>query len=169
MLTGHGVSTRQAATLTGLVARPRLGGATPPRRSHPHLHRAAVEPANKLTDLERRRSWRCSPVTGSSISRRCRSTPNCSTRASTCVRCPRCTEYWQRTRWSRTPPAGAAPAKVCPELVRPRRGRCIRGHHQARGPVKGTYFDAYVMIDIYSRYIVGVHVHATNPVFWQRN
>jgi len=27
------------------------------------------------------------------------------------------------------------------------------------GPVKGQYFDAYVMIDIYSRYIVGVHVH----------
>ncbi len=26
--------------------------------------------------------------------------------------------------------------------------------------MKGTYFDAYVMIDIYSRYIVGVHVHA---------
>ena len=28
------------------------------------------------------------------------------------------------------------------------------------GPAKGTYFDAYVMIDIYSRYIVGVRVHA---------
>jgi len=28
------------------------------------------------------------------------------------------------------------------------------------GPVKGAYFDAYVMIDIYSRYIVGVRVHA---------
>ncbi|QZS52568.1 transposase family protein (plasmid) [Rhodococcus opacus] len=26
------------------------------------------------------------------------------------------------------------------------------------GPVKGTYFDAYVMIDIFSRYIVGAHV-----------
>ena len=26
--------------------------------------------------------------------------------------------------------------------------------------MKGTYFDAYVMIDIYSRYLVGVHVHA---------
>jgi putative transposase len=26
--------------------------------------------------------------------------------------------------------------------------------------VKGTYFDAYVMIDIYSRYLVGVDVHA---------
>lgn len=28
------------------------------------------------------------------------------------------------------------------------------------GPAKGTYFDAYVMIDIYSRYIVGYQVHA---------
>ena len=27
------------------------------------------------------------------------------------------------------------------------------------GPVKGVYYDAYVMIDIYSRYIVGVRVH----------
>jgi transposase InsO family protein len=29
------------------------------------------------------------------------------------------------------------------------------------GPVKGTWYDAYVMIDIYSRCIVGAHVHAT--------
>jgi len=28
------------------------------------------------------------------------------------------------------------------------------------GPAKGCYYDAYVMIDIYSRYIVGAHVHA---------
>src|SRR5699024_7886481 len=28
------------------------------------------------------------------------------------------------------------------------------------GPSKGVYYDAYVMIDIYSRYIIGVHVHA---------
>lgn len=27
------------------------------------------------------------------------------------------------------------------------------------GPARGVYYDAYVMIDIYSRYIVGVHVH----------
>ena len=53
------------------------------------------------------------------------------------------------------------PAKVCPELV-------ATGPRQVYswditklpGPVKGTYYDAYVMIDIYSRYIVGVHVHA---------
>ena len=28
------------------------------------------------------------------------------------------------------------------------------------GPAKGIYYDAYVMIDIYCRYIVGVHVDA---------
>lgn len=52
------------------------------------------------------------------------------------------------------------PSKACPELV-------ASGPRQVyswditklAGPVKGTYYDAYVMIDIYSRYIVGVHVH----------
>ena len=29
------------------------------------------------------------------------------------------------------------------------------------GPARGQYFDCYVMIDIYSRYIVGAHVHNT--------
>lgn len=29
-----------------------------------------------------------------------------------------------------------------------------------KGPTKGVYYDAYVMIDIYSRYIVGVRVHS---------
>jgi hypothetical protein len=34
------------------------------------------------------------------------------------------------------------------------------------GPVKGTYFDGHVMIDIYSRYIVGavVHAHESGPL-----
>lgn len=53
------------------------------------------------------------------------------------------------------------PARTVPELV-------ATGSRQVytwditklAGPVKGTYYDAYVMIDIYSRYIVGVHVHA---------
>ena len=30
-----------------------------------------------------------------------------------------------------------------------------------KGPVRGKYFDCYVMIDIYSRMIVGAHVHHT--------
>lgn len=52
-------------------------------------------------------------------------------------------------------------AEVCPELV-------ATGPRQVyswditklAGPVKGTYFDADVMIDHYSRYIVGFQVHA---------
>src|SRR6476619_1550263 len=56
MLTGHGVSTRQAATLTGLVC----STATRRRNAATALTPAvctepAVEPANKLTDAERRR------------------------------------------------------------------------------------------------------------------
>lgn len=53
------------------------------------------------------------------------------------------------------------PARTRPELV-------ATGPRQVyswditklKGPVKGVYFDAYVMIDVYSRYIVGVRVHA---------
>jgi putative transposase len=53
------------------------------------------------------------------------------------------------------------PAKVCPELVATAPRQVYSWDiTKLAGPVKGTYFDAYVMIDIYSRYIVGVQVHA---------
>jgi transposase InsO family protein len=53
------------------------------------------------------------------------------------------------------------PARTRPELV-------ATGPRQVyawditklAGPVKGCYYDAYIMIDIYSRYIVGARVHA---------
>lgn len=35
----------------------------------------------------------------------------------------------------------------------------LLGHHEAAWPFKGAYQDAYVMIDIRPRYLVGVHVH----------
>lgn len=51
-------------------------------------------------------------------------------------------------------------AKVCPELVASAPRQVYSWDiTKLPGPVKGQYFDAYVMIDIYSRYIVGVHVH----------
>ena len=86
---------------------------------------------------------------------------SCSTRASTCVRCPRCTGCWrenalvaERRRLARHP------AQVCPELVATAPRQVYSWDiTKLAGPVKGTYFDAYVMIDIYSRYLVGVHVH----------
>ena len=52
------------------------------------------------------------------------------------------------------------PAKVCPELVATAPRQVYSWDiTKLAGAVKGTYFDAYVMIDIYSRYIVGVEVH----------
>jgi putative transposase len=53
------------------------------------------------------------------------------------------------------------PARVRPELVATGPGEVFTWDiTKLRGPVKGDYFDAYVMIDIYSRYIVGACVHA---------
>lgn len=52
-------------------------------------------------------------------------------------------------------------ARTRPELVAtaPRQVYCW-DITKLKGPIKGVYFDAYVMIDVYSRYIVGVRVHA---------
>jgi transposase InsO family protein len=53
------------------------------------------------------------------------------------------------------------PARTRPELVaRAPRQVFSWDITKLAGPVKGSYFDAYVMIDIYSRYIVGARVHA---------
>ena len=51
------------------------------------------------------------------------------------------------------------PARVRPELVATEPGQVYSWDiTKLAGPVKGKYYDAYVMIDIYSRYIVGVQV-----------
>lgn len=51
------------------------------------------------------------------------------------------------------------PARVCPELVAEAPRQVYTWDiTKLPGPVKGVYYDAYVMVDIYSRYIVGVHV-----------
>ncbi len=53
------------------------------------------------------------------------------------------------------------PARVRPELVATGPGQVYSWDiTKLPGPSKGSYYDAYVMIDIYSRYIVGAHVHA---------
>jgi len=54
------------------------------------------------------------------------------------------------------------PSQVCPELVATAPRQVYSWDiTKLAGPVKGQYFDCYVMIDIYSRYIVGAHVHNT--------
>ncbi|WP_405095572.1 IS3 family transposase [Micromonospora sp. NBC_01412] len=53
------------------------------------------------------------------------------------------------------------PARRRPELVADRPRQVYTWDiTKLAGPVKGVYYDAYVMIDIYSRYIVGARVHA---------
>ena len=53
------------------------------------------------------------------------------------------------------------PARTRPELVADAPRQVYTWDiTKLAGPVKGSYFDAYVMIDIYSRYIVGARVHA---------
>lgn len=53
------------------------------------------------------------------------------------------------------------PARKVPELVAYQPREVFTWDiTKLAGPAKGTYFDAYVMIDIYSRYIVGCQVHA---------
>ncbi|MGZ8803306.1 MAG: DDE-type integrase/transposase/recombinase [Mycobacterium sp.] len=52
------------------------------------------------------------------------------------------------------------PARTVPELVATGPGQVYTWDiTKLAGPVKGIYYDAYVMIDIYSRYIVGAKVH----------
>ncbi len=54
------------------------------------------------------------------------------------------------------------PACKIPELVATKPGEVYSWDiTKLPGPVKGKYFDCYVMIDIFSRYIVGAHVHTT--------
>ena len=64
-------------------------------------------------------------------------------------------------RSKRAPPAARHRKAVCPELVATARRQVYCWDiTKLAGPAKGIYYDAYVMIDIYCRYIVGVHVDA---------
>lgn len=54
------------------------------------------------------------------------------------------------------------PARAIPELIATAPGQVLSWDiTKLAGPVKGKYFDCYLMIDIHSRFIVGAHVHAT--------
>ena len=154
-LTGVGVPTRAAAVLVG-VAR-----ATATRRPRTPLPSRARVPANKLTDVER------AEILAVVNSPRFVDLPSIQIYAhlldegvyvgsiSTIYRVLTANaQVKERRRLARHP------ARVIPELVATAPGQVYTWDiTKLAGPVKGTYFDAYVMIDIYSRYIVGAHVH----------
>ena len=41
------------------------------------------------------------------------------------------------------------------------RAGVVLGHHQTAGPARGVWYDLYVMLDIFSRYVVGWRVEQT--------
>ena len=154
------MSTRAAAALTGIVRSTvnRRGKTQEPNHSVPQ---PVQDPVNKLSEFERRRvldvlnSSRFVDQAPLQIFAQLLDEGTYLCSVSTMYRVLRENEQVkERRRLARHP------AKVCPELVATAPRQVYSWDiTKLAGPVKGQYFDAYVMIDIYSRYIVGVHVH----------
>lgn len=153
---------RRAAALTGVSRATAARRQYPPAPAADPVHPAAA-PGNKLTDAERARvlavlnSPRFVDQTPLQIYAQLldESVYLCS--VSTMYRVLReNTQVKDRRRQATHPP------RAVPELV-------ATGPRQVYswditklpGPIRGQYFDCYVMIDIYSRYILGAHVHTT--------
>ena len=149
-----------ASALTGVIRstalRRRTAAATPNRAPA-----SVAEPANKLTTIERRRileilnSDRFVDQAPLEVYAQLLDEGIYVCSVSTMYRVLReNAQVAERRRLARHP------AKACPELVATAPRQVYSWDiTKLAGPVKGQYFDAYVMIDIYSRYIVGVHVH----------
>jgi transposase InsO family protein len=162
-MTADGVSTRQAALLTGLVRSTaiRRGRATT-TPTPVGIPQPAADPVNKLTGVERLRILtvltdpRFVDMAPLQIYAHLLDEGAYLCSVSTMYRIlAQNNQVKERRRVARHP------AAVCPELVATAARQVYSWDiTKLAGPVKGTYFDAYVMIDIYSRFIVGVHVHA---------
>jgi putative transposase len=158
-LTAAGVTTRDAALSTGM---PRSSATRRPRRADPAgsgMTRSA--PANRLSEAER------AEVLAVLDSPRFVDQPPIQVYAtlldegrylcsiSTMYRVLRANaQLMERRRIARHP------ARTPPELLATGPGQVYSWDiTKLAGPTRGRYYDAYVMIDIYSRYIVGVQVH----------
>lgn len=153
-----GVTTRAAAALTG-VARATATRASSTRRRT----RTPVTPVNRLTAAEQHRVLAVlnsaefidrTPIQVYATLLR-QGTYLCS--VSTMYRILAVNmQIKDRRRQARHP------ARARPELIATGPGQVFTWDiTKLPGPFKGVYYDAYVMIDIYSRYIVGAHVHPT--------
>jgi transposase InsO family protein len=162
-LTDAGVTTRDAADLTGVAratagrstsATSTLGPAAATRRSVPANGLSAAEWAEVLAVLNSAEFVDRTPVQVYAVLLD-RGRYLCSVSSMYRVLAANA-QVKDRRRLARHP------ARVRPELVATGPGEVFTWDiTKLRGPVKGSYFDAYVMIDIYSRYIVGACVHVT--------
>jgi len=158
-LTDAGVTTRDAADLTGvsraMAGRSRSGSSlSPTPRSVPANRLTAAERAEVLAVLNSAEFVDRTPLQIYAVLLE-RGRYLCS--VSTMYRIlAENAQVKDRRRLARHP------ARVRPELIATGPGQVFTWDiTKLRGPSKGSYFDAYVMIDIYSRYIVGACVHVT--------
>lgn len=151
------VSTRTAAQLTGVA---RATATRKPRIPSP-VRVAPVVPANRLTELERARilavvnSPEFVDLPPIQIYARLLDEGIYVGSISTIYRVLTANkQVKERRRLARHP------SRAIPELAATGPSQVLSWDiTKLPGPVKGKYFDCYVMIDIFSRYIVGAHVH----------
>lgn len=161
-LTDAGVPTRQAAALTGVPRATAIRTAA--RRNGPDPEPASPRPApvNKLTGVER------AVVLAVLNSDEFVDKPPLQVYAILLERgqylCSVSTMYRvlaENTQVRERRRLATHPPRKVPELIATAPGQVYTWDiTKLAGPVKGTYYDAYVMIDIFSRYIVGAIVHA---------
>ena len=146
--------------LTGLP-RATADPAPTPTRSRPAAAAGAGEPAHRRR--AEARSWRCSTAASSSTATPLQVYATLLGRGQLPVLGLHHVPDPGRARpGQRTAPARPPPGPGAARAGRDRPGAGVHlGHHQAApARPRAVYYDAYVMIDIYSRYIVGARVHA---------
>ena len=154
-LIAAGTPTRAAAALVGV---PRATATRKPRIQTPAIRRG---PSNRLTDAERARvlevvnSKRFIDLAPIQIFAQLLDEGTYLCSISTLYRIlTENAQVKERRRLARHP------ARAIPELVATAPGQVYSWDiTKLAGPVKGIYFDCYVMLDIYSRYIIGAHVN----------
>ena len=154
-LIAAGTPTRAAAALVGV---PRATATRKPRIQTPAIRRG---PSNRLTDAERARvlevvnSKRFIDLAPIQIFAQLLDEGTYLCSVSTLYRIlTENAQVKERRRLARHP------ARAIPELVATAPGQVYSWDiTKLAGPVKGIYFDCYVMLDIYSRYIIGAHVN----------
>jgi len=162
-LAAVGIPTREAAVLASI---PRASAARKPRAGQ--VRARPVTPANKLTDAERKQLLaalnddRFADLAPIQVYGRLLDEGVYLGSVSTMYRVLAAGSLVkERRRLARHP------ARVRPELIATGPGQVYSWDiTKLAGPMKGKWFDAYVMIDIFSRYIVGavVHAHESGPL-----
>jgi transposase InsO family protein len=155
------IPTRQTAALTGVSRATAARRHAAPAEPAVLPGRVAVEPVNKLSDAERAHvlevlnSPRFVDQAPLQIYAQLLDEGVYLCSVSTMYRVLReNTQVRDRRRQATHPP------RAVPELVATAPRQVYSWDiTKLAGPVRGQYFDCYVMIDIYSRYIVGAHVH----------